>query len=303
MTGAAIVLVLISAFAHATWNLLAKRATRPEVFTWWMTAAGSTIFLPVAIYYFVTDPPSAAGWGYIAATVALHTGYFFSLGRAYKHSDLSLVYPVARGLGIALIPILGVTIIGETVTWPAAVGAAFIVGGVLSVGLSGGPPGSSMRLVKRAFSDIGARYAVATGLIIAAYSIVDKQGVQHVPPLLYMFCLSTGGGLGMLALIWRSYTPGDFAAEFRAHRKEVVLGGLFQFAAYGLVLSALRLSPVSYVATIQGNRHIGRSSARHLRPERTAQPNENHRRRLDRHRRSRHSPGALTPPRNGRPTP
>ena len=52
----------------------------------------------------------------------------------------------------------------------------------------------------------------------------------------------------MLALIWRSYTPGDFAAEFRAHRKEVVLGGLFQFAAYGLVLSALRLSPVSYVA-------------------------------------------------------
>ena len=89
---------------------------------------------------------------------------------------------------------------------------------------------------------------MATGLIIAAYSIVDKQGVQHVPPLLYMFCLSTGGGLGMLALIWRSYTPSDFAAEFRAHRKGVVLGGLFQFAAYGLVLSALRLSPVSYVA-------------------------------------------------------
>ena len=247
MTGAAIILVLISAFAHATWNLLAKRATRPEVFTWWMTAAGSVIFTPVAIYYFVTDPPNAAGWGYIAATVALHTGYFFSLGRAYKHSDLSLVYPVARGLGIALIPILGITIIGETVTWPAAVGAALIVGGVLSVGLSGGPTGGSMRLVKRAFSDIGVRYAVATGLIIAAYSIVDKQGVQHVPPLLYMFCLSTGGGLGMLALIWRSYTPGDFAAEFRAHRKEVVLGGLFQFAAYGLVLSALRLSPVSYV--------------------------------------------------------
>ena len=247
MTGAAIVLVLISAVAHATWNLLAKRATTPEVFTWWMTAAGSVIFTPVAIYYFVTDPPNAAGWGYIAATVALHTGYFFSLGRAYKHSDLSLVYPVARGLGIALIPILGITTLGETVTWPAAVGAALIVGGVLSVGASGGPPGGSIRLIRRAMSDIGVRYAVATGLIIAAYSIVDKQGVQHVPPLLYMFCLSTGGGLGMLALIWRSYTPGDFAAEFRAHRKEIVLGGVLQFAAYSLVLSALRLSPVSYV--------------------------------------------------------
>ena len=278
MTGAAIVLVLISAFAHATWNLLAKRATRPEVFTWWMTAAGSTIFLPVAIYYFVTDPPSAAGWGYIAATVALHTGYFFSLGRAYKHSDLSLVYPIARGLGIALIPILGVTVIGETVTWPAAVGAAFIVGGVLSVGLSGGPPGGSMRLVKRAFSDIGARYAVATGLIIAAYSIVDKQGVQHVPPLLYMFCLSTGGGLGMLALIWRSYTPGDFAAEFRAHPK----GG-----RAGRPVPVRRLRPRPERSTpvsgqlrgaVQGNRHIGRGRARHLRPERAAQQITCHRR-------------------------
>ena len=95
---------------------------------------------------------------------------------------------------------------------------------------------------------MGARYAVATGLIIAGYSIIDKQGVQHVPPLLYMFCLSTGGGLGMLALIWRSYAPGDFSAEFRAHRKALILGGVLQFTAYGLVLSALQLSPVSYVA-------------------------------------------------------
>ena len=248
MTVAAIVLVLISAVAHASWNLLAKRATRPEVFTWWMTAAGSTVFLPVAVYYFVTEAPSAAGWGFIAATVALHTVYFFTLGRAYKHSDLSLVYPIARGLGIALIPVLGIAALGEHMSWPAAVGAAFIVGGVLSVGVSGGPQGGMMRLLRGALNDVGARYAVATGLIIAGYSIIDKQGVQHVPPLLYMFCLSTGGGLGMLALIWRSYTPGDFAAEFRVHRKALVLGGVLQFVAYGLVLTALQLSPVSYVA-------------------------------------------------------
>ena len=248
MTLAAIVLVLISAVAHASWNLLAKRASRPEVFTWWMTVAGSTVFLPVAVYYFITEPPGAAGWGFIAATVALHTVYFFTLGRAYKHADLSLVYPVARGLGIALIPVLGIAVLGEHMSWPAAVGAALIVSGVLSAGISGGPQGGSMRLVRRAVSDVGVRYAVATGLVIAAYSIIDKQGVQHVPPLLYMFCLSIGGGLGMLALIWRSYKPGDFSAEFRSLRKEIVLGGVLQFAAYGLVLSALRLSPVSYVA-------------------------------------------------------
>ena len=66
-------------------------------------------------------------------------------------------------------------------------------------------------------------------------------------PFLYMFFLVSGGMLGMLALIHKQYPRKVFVEEFRQHRLSIVAAGLLQFLAYGLVLSALRLSPVSYV--------------------------------------------------------
>ncbi len=247
MTTDAILLVLLSSVAHASWNLLAKRATTPMVFTWWMSASGAVTFAPAAVYFLVTDPPSAAGWGFICATIFLHTGYFFWLGRAYQSSDLSVVYPVARGTGTALIPILGVLALREGMSLPAAGGAALVVAGVFAVGGSGGELTKAFRSVRRALNDVGLRYALLTGLTIGGYSIIDKQGVQQVEPILYMYMLSAGGGLGMLALMHRSYSRSAFLREFRLHYVGIVLGGILQFTAYGLTLSALRLSPVSYV--------------------------------------------------------
>ena len=247
MTGLAILLVVLSAFAHASWNLLVKRATDPVVFTWWLGASASALLLPVAIWLFVSDPPSAAGWPFVAATVLLHTGYFVSLGRAYRHGDMSAVYPLARGLGLALVPILGVAVLRESMSILAAAGAGMIVLGIAAVSHHAGAarPGLSP---SRLLRDAGVRYALLTGLTIGGYSIVDKQGVEHVTPFLYMFFLVFGGMLGMLAIIHRQYPRRAFVEEFKRHRASIVAGGLLQFVAYGLVLSAFRLSPVSYVA-------------------------------------------------------
>jgi len=68
-----------------------------------------------------------------------------------------------------------------------------------------------------------------------------------VTPFLYMFFLVFGGMLGMLAFVHRQYPRQVFVEEFRRHRASIVVAGLLQFLAYGLVLSAFRLSPVSYV--------------------------------------------------------
>jgi len=246
MTGLAVLLVVLSAFAHASWNLLAKRASNPVVFTWWLEASGSVLLVPVAIWLFVADPPSAAGWPFVAATVVLHVGYFVWLSRAYRYGDMSMVYPLARGLGLALIPILGVVVLGESMSALAGVGAGAIILGIGAVSLHASPTTRALSL-SRLLRDGGVRYAVLTGLTIGAYSIVDKQGVEHVTPFLYMFFLVCGGMLGMLALIHRQYPRKVFMEEFRQHRLSIVAAGLLQFLAYGLVLSALRLSPVSYV--------------------------------------------------------
>ena len=89
--------------------------------------------------------------------------------------------------------------------------------------------------------------AILTGLVIGIYSVVDAQGVKHVQPALYMFFLQLGGGLGMMAIQSRIETRDAFIDEARRHWKILVVGGLLQFAAYTLVLTALTFSPVSYV--------------------------------------------------------
>ena len=248
MTGVAVLLVLISAFAHATWNLLAKRSTTPEVTTWWMSAAATVLMFPVAIVLLVISPPSLAGWVFIAGTIALHVVYFTALGRAYRHGDLSVVYPVARGLGLTLIPLFGVFLLKEEMSAVAMAGVAMVLAGIIAIGVSSRPSGAvrSRRGLSGLLRDRGIMFAVLTGLMIGSYSALDKEGVKHVTPVLYMFFITAGGGV-MLLFIRRDYRVHHFREEWRRHRRAIVVGGVLQFTAYALVLSAFRLSPVSYV--------------------------------------------------------
>lgn len=247
MTGVAVLLVVFSAFAHASWNLIAKRSPSPELANWWMATSGAIIMLPVAIVLLVLDAPSATGWAFIGGTISLHILYYFTLGRAYRYGDLSIVYPVARGLGLTLIPVLGVGLLGESFSLMAVFGVVLIVSGIATVGLTSRSSSGSKLSVKGVLTDRGVLFALATGVIIASYSVLDKRGVEHVTPVLYMSFLTAGGSLGTLALIHRNYSREQFRNEMRARWRTLIIGGLLQFLAYALVLFALRLSQVSYV--------------------------------------------------------
>ena len=247
MTGLAVALVLISAIAHASWNLMVRRSDKPELTNWMMATCGALLASPIAVYMFVTNSPSPVGWWYILGTVILHIAYFFTLGRAYKHGDLSLVYPIARGLGLVLIPVVGVTVLGESVSILAGFGIIAIFTGVVMVGSSSGAGFKAWLNPRSLFADRGVLFALATGMLIAAYSALDKRGVEYVEPIFYMFCLTLGGSVGVLPIIARSYVKREFIVEIQTRWKIGLLGGMCQFLAYTLVLSAFRLSPVSYI--------------------------------------------------------
>ncbi|MXX92567.1 MAG: EamA family transporter [Chloroflexi bacterium] len=241
---------------------MVRRATRPAVTTTLMAVTSAVLVLPLAIYLLIVDFPSGTGWWFILATIVLHIWYFATLGYAYNTGDLSIVYPVARGLGLAIIPILGVFVVGESMSWQAAVGAASIVTGLAFIAISDIETATIKRTVRswlmlmrkwRAVRRFRAQVrpawmlAILTGLVIGIYSVVDAQGVKHVQPALYMFFLQLGGGLGMMVIQSRLETREAFIDEARRHWKILVIGGLLQFAAYTLVLTALTFSPVSYV--------------------------------------------------------
>ena len=187
MTGLAVALVLISAIAHASWNLMVRRSDKPELTNWMMATCGALLASPIAMYLFVTNTPDQAGWWFILGTVILHIAYFFTLGRAYKYGDLSLVYPIARGLGLVLIPVVGVTVLDESVSILAGFGIIAIFTGVVMVGSSSGTGFRTWLKPRSIFADRGVLFALITGILIAAYSTLDKRGVEYVEPIFYMF--------------------------------------------------------------------------------------------------------------------
>ena len=246
MTTTAFALVLLSAFAHAGWNFLLKKGLDHEAFVWWIQATITVMFLPLAVVIAIVDPMEAKGWIFVVGTGILHAFYFLFLGRGYARGDLSQVYPIARGTGPALVPILGVLILSESVSSQAVGGIIAILAGIFVVYWSG-----RMALMFRHplmfLREPGTLYAVATGLFIASYSVWDKVGVRHVAPFLYMYLMALGTGVLLTPYILRTGGMEAIRGEWRANSWNIVIVGALTFLAYGLVLSALEISKVSYV--------------------------------------------------------
>jgi drug/metabolite transporter (DMT)-like permease len=247
MTGLSLGLVLLSALAHSTWNLLLKRSGNKEVFVWWLLVTASVILAPLGAVLFWFNPIPPPGWWLALATVVLHTFYFLLLGRGYARGDLSLVYPIARGVGPMLVPVLAVLILGERIELPAIMGIASIVAGIYVVSWWG----RFGRLLSQPINFLknpDTRYAFLTGLTIAVYALVDKQGVEYVHPFLYMYLMTVGSALGLAPYILRKQGPAALVREWQDNALAIVAAGLLTFLAYGLVLTAFSLSRVSYVA-------------------------------------------------------
>ena len=119
------------------------------------------------------------GLWFMLATIALNVSYVNLLALSYAEGDLSLVYPVARGMGPMIVPVLAVVVSSETMEPLAIGGIAAIVGGIYTISWWG----NFHQVLRRPLlflSSAGMRYAVLTGLTIATYVIADKEGVGHV---------------------------------------------------------------------------------------------------------------------------
>jgi len=247
MTAVSLILVLLAAVAHASWNLLLKRADDPEVFAWCLLVVATVLLAPLGVVLFFYNSVDVTGLWFILATIALHVLYFNLLARGYVQGDLSLVYPVARGMGPMLVPVLAVVFLNEKIEPLAIGGIAAIIGGIYTISWWGNFH-QLLRSPLLFLKSAGMRYAVLTGLTIAVYSIVDKEGVGHVQPLLYMYFLTIGTAAMLAPYVLFHKGVKSVRTEWRANAVPITIAGLFTFAAYGLVLTAFSLSRVSYVA-------------------------------------------------------
>jgi drug/metabolite transporter (DMT)-like permease len=249
MNGVALVIVLASAFLHAGWNYLLKKSDRKIVFIWWFLLMSVIIYFPVFSYYFPTVSIPARGWLCIVATGLIHAVYFGFMGGAYQRGDLSLVYPLARGSGPLFVPILAVILLREELALLGGIGILFIIGGIYCVHLRSFT-GSAFLEPFRALRGGASLWALSTGLTIAAYTLVDKVGVGLVYPPVYIYFL--------LLITWLTLTPWvlirewhGLKPEWRRHKGAIVAVGFLCGFTYLMILFALTMSKVSYVAAVR----------------------------------------------------
>lgn len=263
MTAFALVLILIAAALHATWNLAAKRAASGLPFVWASGVLSLVLWTPLAFVTWWRHPQALtpAGWWFMILSGVLHGGYSLFLQRAYRAGDFSLVYPVARGTGPLLSSLAAIAFLGERPSPLALAGGLTIIASIFW--LTGGfeevgrvilnAPGLRSRSSSRRVAEnppcLGAiGYGIGTGAFIAAYTVADRQGVTigGVQPLI----LDWGGNLARTAL----FTPfairrwPEVRAVWRDHRLACFAVAVLGPLAYILVLWVMTFTPLTYVA-------------------------------------------------------
>lgn len=243
MTLFALLLVLAAAAVHASWNLILKKTGGGLALFWWVGALSTLFYAPFALAAYLWQRPDLGLWAWLAigASAAIHAIYYLVLDRGYRHGDLSLVYPLARGTGPLLTLIGALALLGERPSMLAIGGALMIVTGVVFM------LGNPLALHRRG-ALLSVAYALLTGLMIAGYTLVDKTAVSLllVPPLVFDWLANLGRWLCYSLLA--KHRGSDLAAAWRQHRRPIAAIALLSPLSYLLVLTAMRFTPVSYVA-------------------------------------------------------
>eukprot|EP01062_Namystynia_karyoxenos_P066048 TRINITY_DN60067_c0_g1_i1.p1 TRINITY_DN60067_c0_g1~~TRINITY_DN60067_c0_g1_i1.p1 ORF type:complete len:376 (+),score=83.04 TRINITY_DN60067_c0_g1_i1:88-1215(+) len=323
---------LSAALIHASWNAAARHAKGQLVVSIAGFLVGLALLTPPAAVEVVLRHGeglrSTSGWAFCALSAALHALYIILLNTAYRSGELSVVYPVARGTGVATATLLAGLWVGEDVNPPAYMGVSLVLLGIVLVSicratentvptLSSEPNGiqldadaveceaaaSCARLEEppeggeacdgdeqsdRPDEELSPRpsvqfdtvlpseespeaapmqgdarhtgsrqghalaTAMATGVTIGTYSIVDKLGVSDMPPIFYLWAMLLME-LVMLIPIRKplGLSWAGLCEALRTQTRAAVAIGAGGMTAYGLVLWAMTQGHATYIVALR----------------------------------------------------
>lgn len=224
---------------HAGWNTVTKQSRDPLITLWLVILTGG--FVGCLLTPFVSFPAPAAH-PYLAASLVFHLVYYLCLTAAYRAGPLSLVYPIARGIGPCVVGIGGYLLAGEHLRPIQVAGLAAASIGIISLARSGRTVDSGMRAILA---------ACATGVVIGCYTFVDGQGVRHVKDpfdyIVWAFVLDALP-LTVATLVLRRK---EIRSALRGKVSHGIAGGLMATLAYTIVLWAMSQTVMASVAALR----------------------------------------------------
>jgi drug/metabolite transporter (DMT)-like permease len=233
----ATLLALGSAVLHAGWNLLVKTSPQRFLAAWGQFVVGGIVMLPVLLF---TGLPDRATIPFLLSSAVVHALYVGALVRAYHHGDFSFAYPLARGGGALLAAIGGVVFLSDDLS-----AASWFAIGIVVIGLGS--------LVRPSVGLVAIGWALLTALTIGTYTTLDAAGARRTDSgFAYGVVLVVAAGVA-LTVVGVAMRRGRDLCTFVLSPEwpRVVGGGIASVVAYSMVLTAVRLAPVGYVAALR----------------------------------------------------
>ena len=236
LTPFSIVLVLLAALLHASWNaLLRGGADRTQS----MLIMNVTVGVAGVAMMAFAGPPSLASAPYVVASGLIHLVYNALLVRMYRSGDLGETYPVARGSSPALIALGGSLLAGEWMNLVGTVGIGLVCAGIFMLAAA-----------KGRLHAMNLPAALATGVSIVAYTIVDGLGVRvsgnwvAYTGSIFVFFLA-------VPLWYLARGRGAVFAVSMAEAGKAASGGLISLAAYGAIIWAMQGNAMGAVSALR----------------------------------------------------
>jgi drug/metabolite transporter (DMT)-like permease len=235
MENTASILILVSGLAHAVVNAILKAGNDKMSRRALIDGFSALILAPAAFLV----PLPANAWHWLLASVLVHGVYLFALIKSFEQSDMTVAYPIARGLAPMLAAAGAVALFHEPISIAVVIGILAIAVGVMCIG-------ASHKLQRSALL-----WALLTGTCIAAYTVVDAQGVRAAPTamsyIVWTFIL-LGGALGTFFALWRGR---EFFATAAGQWRPGLIAGALSIVTYGFALFAYRLGATPRLAALR----------------------------------------------------
>jgi drug/metabolite transporter (DMT)-like permease len=227
--------LLVAALLHALWNAFVRRAVDRAAGAN-AVAAGGIVVGFVLLPFLPAMSPAAIP--YVLLTSIIHVAYFFLIGRAYRHNELSVAYPIMRGLAPVIATALAVAV--EIPPSVVILGIAVTGAGIVSL---------SLQRLHQGFAILVP--ALLNAVVIACYTLVDGLGARvSAAPLVYTAWILVGGGCFTIAVQYL-VRGAAIVTDLRPLVAMGIAGGALSYAAYAIALWAMTFTAIGAVAAVR----------------------------------------------------
>ena len=232
--------VLLAAALHASWNAIIKAGSEKFADTVLVTI-GAAVIAGLVLPWIPL--PAASSWPYLAASVLIHFAYFSLVALAYRSSDLSYAYPIMRGVAPLLTVLVAGVVINEPLTLGGKIGILLLSAGVLTLA------GDNWRSGQ--FGLTTTAYGLMNAVVISIYTLVDGIGIRLAGRaesyVSWLFFLTAFPFVAFSFFRQRDF----FTAQIKTRWPTGLVGGICTFSSYGLVLWAMTHVPIALVAALR----------------------------------------------------